>query len=147
MAETGCSDGLVAVYELTLHHREGQWVYDDPVHGRHGEALVMGSSEVIDGLRLLDLGLDASNRTPTHVRFSAAAFPEAHQGEWIGSGEGSVVQGEIESGDWYRILGQECWLCPALLDWFESPPVFLFVRCSETAQATSHGLARLREGV
>jgi hypothetical protein len=32
---------------------------------------------------------------------------------------------------WYTYQGQDFWLCPALLDWFESAPKRIFVRAKE----------------
>ena len=46
-------------------------------------------------------------------------FPGAHRGDWVREDSG---------GNWYALGGEECWLCPALGDYFPEAPAHLYVR-------------------
>ena len=103
---------------LKLYWSEGCWMYDDSEHGRFREPLVLGASEAVDALRLLD-GLPQA-RDPFQILFSAAEFPAAHRAQLLR---------EESGGNWYVFVGQyEGWLCPALFDFFDAAPAELWVK-------------------
>ena len=106
-----------AINVLTLYRHQGCWVYDDATFGRVAEPLVLGASELLDTIILMDTG--AHTREPVEVLFSAREFPGAHRGDWVR---------EETGGNWYTLGGEEAWLCPALLDYFEAAPASLWVR-------------------
>ena len=111
------------MYTLTLYRHNGAWVYDDANFGRVAEPLVLGASELMDTIILLDTG--APTRKPVTVLFSAQEFPGAHSGDWLREDSG---------GNWYSLGGEEAWLCPALLDYFDSAPANLWVRVQGLAE-------------
>lgn len=81
------------------------------------EPLVLGASEILDTIILADTG--AHTREPVTVLFSANEFPGAHRGDWLREDIG---------GNWCELGGEEDWLCPALLDYFDSAPASLWMR-------------------
>ncbi len=103
---------------LKLYWSDECWMYDDREHGRIREPLVLGTSEAVDALRLLD-GLPQA-RDPFQILFSSSEFPGSHRADWLR---------EESGGHWYVFEGQYTgWLCPALFDFFESAPTDLWVR-------------------
>lgn len=114
------------VLVLVWDERANTWVYDDPAHGRVREPFVLGVPRMIDRLLVFDVpqrqtaaGLE---RRPFRLLFSREAFPEGHRVEWVR---------EEAGGNWYRYEGDEGWLCPALLDFFERAPAELWVKAEE----------------
>jgi hypothetical protein len=114
------------VNTLTLYPylESGTWVFDDERTGLKEEAFVLGATDMITAL------------------VEAKAIPEAPRGFALTfSGqpfEGHDVRIEWQrpdpsgSGNWYtgEVAGRlmECWLCPALLLSFPSPPREIFIR-------------------
>jgi len=107
---------------LTLYRSGESWVYDDARFGRVAEPLILGASEILDQIIVFDLG--THTRHPVSVIFSSRPFPRAHMGK---------LMGEEMGGHWYSIEGHEAWLCPALLDYFETAPPELYVRVTGKA--------------
>ena len=106
------------MYTLTLYRDNGAWVYDDARFGRIAEPLVLGASEILDTIILLDLG--RLTRKPVSVAFSESPFPGAHHGGWLKEDSG---------GNWYVLGSEQAWLCPALFDYFpDSAPESLHVK-------------------
>jgi len=117
-----------AINILTLYRHQGCWVYDDAHFGRVAEPLVLGASEVLDTIILLDTG--APTREPVQAVFSAQEFPGAHRGDWVREDSG---------GNWYALGGEEAWLCPALFDYFDSAPSSLWVKVRGIQDGTTSG--------
>ena len=102
----------------------GTWVFDDERTGLQGEAFVLGATEMISSV----------------VR--AKAIPNAEQGFALTFGatafdgyDARIAWQRADpggGGNWYAgdVAGQpmECWLCPALLLYFQGPPQEIFVR-------------------
>jgi hypothetical protein len=107
------------ITNLTLYRHNNAWVYDDPRFGKVAEPLVLGASEMLDDIIILDKG--ALTREPVEVLFSHKPFPGAHSGERL--------RGEAD-GTWYTFQGEEAWLCAALFDYFTTAPEKLYVRCA-----------------
>ena len=105
------------MHSLVLYRHQQQWVYDDARFGRVAEPLVLGASEILDTIIQADLGYHT--REPVGVLFSAQDFPGAHRGDWVRKDSG---------GNWYALGQEECWLCPALFDYFPQAPAHLYVR-------------------
>lgn len=110
------------MHALTLYRSGENWVYDDDRFGRTAEPLVLGASELLDQIIVFDLG--THTRHPVSVIFSSRPFPKAHMGK---------LMSEEDVGYWYSMEGQEAWLCPALLDYFETAPPELYVRVTGKA--------------
>lgn len=117
-----------AINVLTLYRHQGCWVYDDANFGRVAEPLVLGASEILDTIILLDTG--APTREPVQALFSAQEFPGAHRGDWVREDSG---------GNWYALGGEEAWLCPALVDYFDSAPSSLWVKVRGIQDGTTSG--------
>jgi len=105
------------MHALTLYRSGDHWVYDDPRFGRVAEPLILGASELLDQIIVFDLG--THTRNPVNVIFSGRPFPKAHMGK---------LMNEEDGGSWYSMEGKEAWLCPALLDYFDTAPPELFVK-------------------
>ena len=104
---------IIAPYK---HH--GLWVFDDPRVGLHQEPFVSGADTLIDKAVT---GVPDAEHGFLMV-FSSTPFP-GHQLklEWRRNESG---------GDWYYSpqLGQEGWLCPALLKYFDRAPREIYVQ-------------------
>lgn len=100
------------------------WVFDDERTGLTEEAFVLGASEMITAI------------------VQTKAIPDAERGFAL-TFSGQPFQGHdvrlvwqrpdpSGSGNWYsgEVVGRpmECWLCPALLLYFQTPPREIFVR-------------------
>jgi hypothetical protein len=111
---------------LTLYPylESGTWVFDDERTGLKEEAFVLGATEMITAI------------------VEAKAIPHASRGFAL-TFSGSPFEGHdvrlawqrrdpSGSGNWYagEVAGSrhECWLCPALLLYFLTPPQEIFVR-------------------
>ena len=98
----------------------GIWVFDDELVGLDKEAFVAGADTMID-MALAKKGIQNGEDGFVMI-FSASPFPGAdYQLEW---------QREETGGNIYlwREAGQEGWLCPALLRYFDSPPQQIYVQ-------------------
>ena len=112
---------------LTLYpylHDGSCWVFDDERTGLMREAFVLGASEMITALVEAKMIPDAGRGFS--LVFSGGHF-EGHDVRlaWQGpdpSGEGNWYTGEVTG------RSMECWLCPALLLYFETPPQEIYVR-------------------
>ena len=95
---------------------EGCWVFDDDQYDLVKEPFVFGADAVLD---LLVRDIEGAEEG-FKLLFAEEAFP-GYQAkfEWLR---------EECGGNWYieQSTGQEGWLCPALLNYFETPPVELF---------------------
>ena len=102
----------------------GTWVFDDERTGLQGEAFVLGATDMISAV------------------VQAKAIPNADRGFAL-TFSGQPFEGHDArlawqrpdpsgSGNWYagEVAGRpmECWLCPALLLYFQTPPQEIFVR-------------------
>lgn len=102
----------------------GTWVFDDERTGLQGEAFVLGATDMIS------------------VIVEAKAIPDAARGFSL-TFSGQAFDGydvrlvwqrpdPSGSGNWYagEVAGRpmECWLCPALLLYFQTPPREIYVR-------------------
>ncbi|MFM8497730.1 MAG: DUF6717 family protein, partial [Planctomycetia bacterium] len=111
---------------LTLYPylESGTWVFEDERTGLTEEAFVLGASEMITAI------------------VQAKAIPDAERGFAL-TFSGQPFEGHdvrlvwqrpdpSGSGNWYagEVAGRpmECWLCPALLLYFQTPPEEIFVR-------------------
>jgi hypothetical protein len=102
---------------------EGMWVFDDPAVGLVKEPFVGGVPEMI---QLATRDIPQAERGFVAV-FSAGHFPDARIVlDWVR---------EEGSGNVYRWpeTGQEGWLCPALLKYFDRPPAKLYVQVRPAA--------------
>jgi len=100
------------------------WVFDDERTGLQEEAFVLGATDMISAI------------------VEAKAIPDAERGFAL-TFSGEAFDGHdvrlawqradpSGSGNWYAgdVAGRpmECWLCPALLLYFPTPPQMIFVR-------------------
>lgn len=130
---------------MTLHPfvYHNQWVFDDESKGLDKEAFVSGADTIMDMLYLTAYQATEMNipsDAQFSLRFSSTPF-EGHQYrfDWVGD-NGAESQ---DDGQWnqyeeptFRIGG---WLCPSMLDYFESAPKHIYVeaaRYSEGRTAT-----------
>jgi hypothetical protein len=129
---------------LTLYPylESGTWVFDDERTGLKEEAFVLGATEMITAI------------------VAAKGIPDAERGFAL-TFSGRPFEGQdvrlvwqrrdpSGSGNWYagEVAGrqQECWLCPALLLYFPTPPREIFVR-AEPLPAGVNPIWTLPEGV
>jgi hypothetical protein len=107
-----------AINVISPYKHHGMWVFDDPRVGLQQEPFVGGADTMIDKAVA---GIPNANDGFVMV-FSQQAFP-GHQLklEW---------RRNDGAGDWYwsSQLGQEGWLCPALLKYFERAPKEIYVQ-------------------
>lgn len=99
-------------------------MFDDAAVGLREEPFISGADRIIDRM-VVDLSGAEGGFT---LLFAARPFPGYQlELEWVR---------EDMSGNWYRseALGMEGWLCPALLNYFDSPPARLYA----TFRARSH---------
>jgi hypothetical protein len=100
------------------------WVFDDARTGLQEEAFVLGATDMISAIVAAKAIPDAERGFS--LTFSAAAF-NGHDVRLVWqrpdpSGSGNWYAGEVAGRP------MECWLCPALLLYFETPPTEIFVR-------------------
>lgn len=97
----------------------GVWVFDDPRVGLTKEPFVRGTTELID--QALS-GLDIDNAEQGFkLEFSDVSFPGwLYHLNWLR---------EEDGGNRYHCpdLDMECWLCPALFQYFEDAPKLIYV--------------------
>ncbi len=97
---------------------EGVWVFDDADKGLDREPFVFGADTILDWM-VVDIPEAESG---FKLLFSHSPFP-GHQakGEWVR---------EEVGGNWYRLEDPpiEGWLCPALLEYFDSPPREIYAK-------------------
>ncbi len=97
---------------------EGMWVFDDERVGLLREPFVGGADTIIDLAIAAAAIADPANGFV--LIFSANPFPGAHMElDWVRDEMGGNV---------YRWEGQEGWLCPALLKYFDEPPLKIFAQ-------------------
>jgi len=102
------------------------WVFDDPVKGLVQEPFVMGIPEMIDLITADFLNAPDGFK----LMFADREFPVEE-----GSRSARLAFFEAEMGGaWYvgKFEGQhlEGWLCPALMKYFDEPPMHLFIAAS-----------------
>jgi hypothetical protein len=98
---------------------DGRWFFDDPAYGIIHEEMVLGADI------LLTAAAQGERRLTIDVSTAPLNDPLA-QLQFIRPG------GEAEGGlgSWYRdvLTGQDVWLCPTLLVYFDPAPAHLWVR-------------------
>jgi len=102
----------------------GTWVFDDERTGLQGEAFVLGATDMISAV--VQAKAIAGAERGFALTFSAQPF-EGHDVRLVWqrpdpSGSGNWYAGEAAGKQ------MECWLCPALLLYFQTPPREIFVR-------------------
>lgn len=100
------------------YKHEGTWVFDDDRVGLVREPFVAGADEIME--RMVRPIPDAENGF--RLVFSSRPFPGCHAGfEW---------RREEHGGHWYfsADFDMEGWLCPALLEYFDTAPSELYAR-------------------
>ena len=105
------------IFTIRPYLWEGVWVFDDAAVGLVREALVYGMPELIR-MATAEAGIENPERGFVAL-FSRDPFPGA-------TIELSWVREEM-NGNIYVWRGQEGWLCPALLRYFDPPPRKLFI--------------------
>ena len=108
-----------SLFVITPYWYNGTWVFDDDRVGLVMEPFVAGVPDMID-----HLVEDISNaRQGFRMTFSASPFPgHTHSLRWVK---------EESGGNWYRLQegpNLEGWLCPALFQYIERAPEFLYVK-------------------
>jgi hypothetical protein len=113
-----------SLFVIFPYHERGTWMFDDPAVGLAREPFVSGIPEMID---LLVDGIPEA-RQGFKLLFSAQPFPAFHV-------ELDRVS-EESGGAWYRwaVQQRQGWLCPALLKYFDAPPVKLYCRAEPLIQ-------------
>jgi hypothetical protein len=97
---------------------EGFWVFDDERVGLFREPFVGGADTMIDAAVARSGIPDAANGFL--LVFSPRPFPGANvELNWLR---------EEMGGNVYGWEGREGWLCPALLKYFEEPPMKIFAQ-------------------
>ena len=99
--------------------RHGLWVFNDKAKKLEFEPFVCGADTMID--RVTATIPKAENGF--WLLFSASGFPDAQfHLEWEQPGDGG--------GNWYteKSLDMRCWLCPALLKYFDTAPKEIWVQ-------------------
>lgn len=107
-----------ALFAIAPYKFEGLWVFDDPAKGLVKEPFVGGAEDIIE--QWVNQMPNAENGFV--AIFSAEAFPGYNlKLTWL--------RKEL-SGNVYRCeeLGSEGWLCPALLRYFDSPPMEIYAQ-------------------
>jgi hypothetical protein len=102
----------------------GTWVFDDERTGLQGEAFVLGATDMISVI--VEAKAIPNAARGFSLTFSGQAF-EGHDVRLLWqrpdpSGSGNWYAGEVAG------RAMECWLCPALLLYFQTPPREIFVR-------------------
>ena len=100
------------------------WVFDDERTGLQEEAFVLGATDMISAI------VEAKAIPDAERGFALTFSGEAFDGHDVRlawqradpSGSGNWYAGEVAG------LAMECWLCPALLLYFQTPPREIFVR-------------------
>ena len=113
-----------SIFVIKPYKWEGMWVFDDPNVGLVREPFVSGADTMID---VATADIPNANQGFLAV-FSASYFPDAQIVlEWVK---------EDGSGNVYRWAekGMEGWLCPALLKYFDQPPVKLHIQVKAAGQ-------------
>jgi hypothetical protein len=107
-----------SLFVIAPYKYEGMWVFDDPAVGLSREPFIAGIDKMVDKFVTAIPDADKGFR----AIFSAAQFPGADfKLEWRRRESG---------GNWYYSdqLKMEGWLCPALLKYFPSAPVEVYVK-------------------
>jgi hypothetical protein len=109
-----------AISVIFPYRHQGMWVFDDESVGLDKEPFVAGADDLID-LALAQLGIKDADKGFCMV-FSETEFPDvAFRLDWLRAEAGGNVYYSEE-------LGEEGWLCPALLCYFTEPPRQIFVK-------------------
>lgn len=118
----GSEGRVLAVHPYLLH---GTWVFDDERTGLTEEAFVLGATEMIS--RLVEGKGIAGAAAGFRLEFSDRPF--AGQDAEIAWQRADPLEGNWYAGTVFG-LPMECWLCPALLLYFEAPPRRICVRAT-----------------
>lgn len=102
----------------------GTWVFDDERTGLQGEAFVLGATDMISAI--VDAKAIPNATTGFALTFSGEAF-DGHDVRLVWQRPDPSGSGNWYAGD---VAGRpmDCWLCPALLLYFQTPPREIFVR-------------------
>lgn len=111
----------------------GTWVFDDERTGLQGEAFVLGATDMITAI--VEAKAISNAATGFSLTFSGEAF-EGHDVRLVWqrpdpSGSGNWYAGEVSGRP------MECWLCPALLLYLQTPPREIFVRAEPLPAGTN----------
>ncbi|MRX27294.1 DUF6717 family protein [Kangiella sp. HZ709] len=108
-------NSLIAIFPYKY---EGTWVFDDEHFDLVKEPFVFGIPEMIE-----ELVTEVENAEKGFkLIFSQKPFPGFQMKiNWL--------REECE-GNWYELEGtnEEGWLCPALMHYFESPPIHIYAK-------------------
>jgi hypothetical protein len=109
-----------AIVAIHPYKHEGLWVFDDDRVGLVREPFISGADTLID-LALEAKGVE-DGQSGFRLLFSAGEFPGYHF-------RFTHVRG-ADGGDWYysEDFAMEGWLCPALLQYFDSAPEELYTK-------------------
>jgi hypothetical protein len=110
------------LHTLVVYRARGTWCYDDPAVGVTGEPFVLGTDKALDALRLKFVG--GKRHDPFRVTFSSKPFPGALIAARVYPADESWNLYDFTIG----VGTMEGWLCPHLLDYFESAPDTIYVR-------------------
>lgn len=107
----------------------GQWVFDDESKGLDKEAFVAGADQIMDLLYLSTSDAEAAfipDGAKFSIRFAASSF-EGYQYrfDWEDSNDDDETPWNFYREVQHGIGG---WLCPSLLDYFETPPKHIYVQ-------------------
>ena len=116
-----------SLFVIAPYKHLDMWVFDDGARGLVHEPFVAGADSLID---LATEGFDSPEQGFRMV-FSAGEFPGATiKLEWR--------RPELSGNTYYcEAFGQEAWLCPALLKYFDGPPAEIFVKVESLRKAPS----------
>lgn len=112
--------GKNSISVIKPYRWEGLWVFDDERVGLVKEPFVGGADNLID-IAIEQKGIENAH-DEFLLLFSATPFPGADfQLEWVREEQGGNIY------IWHD-AGQEGWLCPALLKYFDEAPSHLYVQ-------------------
>ena len=107
-----------AMYVIQPYKTEGIWAFDDDTRGLKREPFVFGIPEIIEKFT----GEIPQAESGFNLYFATRPFPGYHAKlVWLR---------EECDGNWYQLdgSGDEGWLCPALLKFFETAPSEIYCR-------------------
>jgi hypothetical protein len=111
------SNAIMAIYP---YKHQGLWVFDDEATGLVREPFIAGADVLID--KALEAKGISNGEKGFRIMFSAGQFPGYDfKLKWIREGEG---------GNWYysEDFSIEGWLCPALLEYFDTAPEEIYAK-------------------
>jgi hypothetical protein len=128
-----------SIHTLLPYWENNMWCFDDGEKNIHREPFVGTTNDIINGMLML-AGAPEAVGQKCQLVFSANKFPGWQFGMSHVRDEGPGA------GDWYafeeanaedlpagmsmptHFIGQEGWLCPTLLDYFETAPKNIYIQ-------------------